>query len=123
MNRKWLLISLFTVSCGSAETDVQNEGHEHLSSAQMIPLIVDLQIIQEHYHNLFVRPDIYHDALDSASFFVFEKHHTTKEEFNQSLTYWSGMPDTLYAIYEAALDTVNFRINAHRATSNPESNP
>jgi hypothetical protein len=43
---------------------------------------------------------------------VFKNHQTTKAIFKENLMYWAEQPDTLYSIYEAALDTVNNRINA-----------
>lgn len=114
--KKWLAIAGFTLmACSSQET---KEPEFLIPKSDFIPLIVDLQILQEHYHHLFVRPDIYRDALDSASYFVFENYGATKQRFDQTLVYYSTKTDTLYAIYEAALDTLNFRINPMAAELN-----
>ena len=78
----------------------------------MIPLIVDIQILEEHYHRIYVNPEIYHDALDSASEHIFIAHGVSKSQFETSLGYYATQTDSLFGIYEAALDTINFRINA-----------
>ena len=77
----------------------------------MIVLICDVQILESHYYNRFQRENVYANALDSATFFIFEKHGVTKESFEENLYYYALQPDTLFSIYESALDTINNEIN------------
>ena len=107
--RKYLIIfGIALVACEQEQTVPDDLIARH----NIIPLIVDIQIIEEHYHRLFAKPDLYIDALDSASQVIFEEHDVTKLQFNNSIDYYAENADTLFSIYEAALDTINFRINA-----------
>lgn len=83
-----------------------------LEKEELIPLIVDLQVLESHFQRTFGRVDVIRDALDSSSIEIFEDHGTTKTAFENSLDYYSTVPDTLYSIYEAALDTINYRLDA-----------
>lgn len=75
---------------------------------------MDVQILESHFQRSFSRTDLYRDALDSSTQSIFIDHGTTKEIFNNSISYYSLNPDTLYSIYEAALDTINVRIDMGR---------
>jgi Domain of unknown function (DUF4296) len=102
-------ILFFLTSCKSEVSDVAPA--ELISADKMISLIIDLQILETHYNRLFQQPQLYKNALDSASSFVFEKHNVTKSQFDSSYTYYSNEPNTIYGIYEAALDSINFRLS------------
>ena len=82
-----------------------------IPSEIMIPLIVDLQILESHYQRTYTRPDLYKDALDSSSNLIFQNYDVTKADFDASFSYYSSDLDTIYSIYEAALDSINFRVN------------
>ena len=112
MKRFAIPIILFLAGCSGNETGASETPGNIIEKEDLIPLIVDIQVLQEHYHNVFVRPDVYRDALDSASTHVFEDHGVTKEDYDRSLNYYANQTDTIYSIFEAALDTVNFRMNA-----------
>lgn len=77
----------------------------------MVPLIVDLQILESHFQRQFGRVDLFKEALDSSSQSIFLDHGVTKESYERSLDFYTQTPDTLYVIYEAALDTINFRLD------------
>ncbi|MBD3638107.1 MAG: DUF4296 domain-containing protein [Crocinitomicaceae bacterium] len=76
----------------------------------MIPVIIDLQILESHYQRNFQRPNLYQDALDSASYFVFEKHGVEKEQFHSSFTYYSLDLPSMYLLLETTLDSINVRV-------------
>mgnify|MGYP000476130093 CR=1 FL=1 len=82
-----------------------------IPSEIIIPLIVDLQLLESHYQRTYIRPDLYKGALDSSSHLLFEEYNVTKADFDASFSYYASDRDTIYSIYEAALDTINFRIN------------
>lgn len=79
---------------------------------KLISVIVDLQILESHFQRQFSRVDLYRDALDSSSNLIYESHNITKNEFKESIDYYATYPDSLFIIYEAALDTISYRINA-----------
>jgi len=76
----------------------------------LIPIIVDLQVLESHYHRKYQNPDLYKDALDSASEVVFSNYSTNRETFELSFDHYSLEIDSMYYIYEAALDTINLRV-------------
>ncbi|MBL7897281.1 MAG: DUF4296 domain-containing protein [Crocinitomicaceae bacterium] len=96
-------------SCRAEESHVAPSNL--IPADKMISLIIDLQILETHYSRLFQQPQNYRTALDSASTFVFKKHLVTKPQFDSSFTYYSHESNTIYGIYEAALDSINFRLS------------
>ena len=72
---------------------------------------MDLQILESHFQRQFARVDLYRESLDSSSVSIFDDHGITKADFVESLTYYSTQADTLFLIYEAALDTINIRLD------------
>lgn len=111
MNKILILFSVVLIGCGADDTGEPVSPKDIISTEKMIPLIVDLQILESHYQRLYLRPNLYKSALDSASSFVFEKHAVTKNQFNSSFNYYAADVNVIYSIYEAALDTINFRVN------------
>jgi hypothetical protein len=111
--RYWLFSILFLLPFSCSNKQEKHLPEVLLNRAELIDLIVDVQLLESHYHSLYQRPEVYANALDSATFYVFKKHHTTKKIFKDNLLYWTNEPDTLFHIYEVALDTVNNRINIH----------
>ena len=118
--RKSVYILVFlALSCGSAP--IQQKPTGVLEKEEIIPLIVDLQILESHFQRQFARIDLYRDALDSSSVSIFENHEISKETFESSIDYYSSTPDSLYSIYEAALDSIKFRLD--RVNSEPVTTP
>ena len=81
---------------------------------QLVPVIIDLQIIESHYQKMYQRPNLYKRALDSASYFVFEKHEVTKEQFETSYLYYAMDLPVMYMILETTLDSLNYRVSGQR---------
>jgi hypothetical protein len=108
--KKLLLIPLiFSFSC-SGEDSGMNAPANLIPSDKMIPLIVDLQILESHFQRTFNRPDLYKDALDSSSLLIFEKHKVSRSQFDSSYSFYASDAHVIYKIYEAALDSLNFAI-------------
>ncbi|MEX1000717.1 MAG: DUF4296 domain-containing protein [Crocinitomicaceae bacterium] len=82
-----------------------------MEEEELIPVIIDLQVLESHYHRKFQRPNAYKVALDSASYFIFEKHGITQEVFESNYTYYSFDVDEMYRIYETVLDSINLRVS------------
>jgi len=106
----YILVSFFILGCESKQPIEQPSIL--LNKSQLIGVIVDVQILESHYNNMFQRKQVYANALDSATYFVFENHNINKSIFKENLKYYSHQPDTLFGIYESALDTINNRINS-----------
>ena len=107
-----IIVMLFVItSCNS--NDVVSKPNTYLNKKDMISVIVDVQILESHYHNKFQRPNVYANALDSATLTVFKNHNITKQIFKDNLTFYAINQDSLYKMYEAALDTINNKINSN----------
>ena len=78
---------------------------------EMIPVMIDLQILESHYQKRYQRANLFKDALDSASYFVFERHEVTKDQFERSYEFYSMDLQVMYLLLETTLDSVNFRVN------------
>ncbi|MCH2233420.1 MAG: DUF4296 domain-containing protein [Crocinitomicaceae bacterium] len=101
---------LALISCDSDQS--RNDYVEpDIARENFIPVLVDLHVIESHYHRMYSRPDIYKQALDSASQIIFDKHEITREEYSTALEMYSYSSDTIYKIYEAAMDTITIRIS------------
>ena len=121
MMRKTLIpICLLITTCTEVEAPTQPENL--ISKEVIVPLIVDLKVLEQHFHHLYLRPDVYAGALDSSSFYIFQSYGVTREAFSSSLNYYSQDADSLFLIFESALDTINLRVSAPSATA-PVPNP
>ena len=113
MKLKFLIgLTIISLTSCESEWDIDNYVEPDIPREEFIPVLVDLHVIESHYHRLYSRPDIYKDALDSASQVIFDKHGVTREEYSTALEMYSYSSDTIYKIYEAALDTITIRISA-----------
>ncbi|NOQ73922.1 MAG: DUF4296 domain-containing protein [Crocinitomix sp.] len=112
------ILTLLLLSCGGDATE--ELPADILEREALIPVLVDLQILESHYQRQFARVDLYRDALDSSSLSIFADHGISKDQFTTSLDYYSTQPDTLFIIYEAALDSIKFRMNANNVSEDSE---
>ena len=111
-----LVLALFFGMFLSCDTLVKVESVKpavFLSKNEMITILVDVQQLESHYHNKFQRPNVYANALDSATQIVFKKYDITKDVFKENLTYYALNQDTLFSVYEGVLDAVNNQINSN----------
>jgi len=109
--KHWLIISVLAVlmACGDEAPDPIPA--DVMEKEDMIPLIVDLQILESHFQRQFGRVDLFKSALDSSSESIFVDHGVDRVIYEKSLNFYAENPDTLYVIYEAALDTINFSLD------------
>ncbi|UKN00404.1 DUF4296 domain-containing protein [Paracrocinitomix mangrovi] len=117
-----IILSSLMLACGSGEsTNVPIQRPDNLLPLdQIIPVIIDLQILESHYQRMYQRPNMYKEALDSASTFVFEDHQISSEQFRSSYEYYACDVPTLFFIYETALDSVNTRVTLRQQQNNPQ---
>lgn len=104
------IVFLLFFSCSDQRQDQVPDSV--VNKHDLIPVIVDLELLESHFQRQFSRVELYRDALDSSSQLIFREHKMTKAIFEESIAYYASDPDTLFSIYEAALDTINFRLSA-----------
>ena len=107
-----IFVILFVMNSCNTD-DVVSKPNTFLNKEDMISVIVDVQILESHYHNKFQRPNVYANALDSATLSIFKDHKITKQIFKENLTFYAINQDSLYNMYESALDTINNKINSN----------
>jgi hypothetical protein len=108
--RKAFYIGFIALFSCSGETQTVRPG-DLIPTEKMIPLIVDLQVLESYYEKAYVIPAQFRDQLDSSSMLLFEDYGVTKDQFDRSYSFYATDAVTIYALYEAALDSINFRIN------------
>ena len=104
------LLFICFVSCKEDQTELKPSVF--LEKEEMVDVLVDVQMLEAHYHNKYQRPNVYANALDSATYIVLKRHNITKKIFKDNLIFYAQIPDTLFVLYEIALDTINNRINS-----------
>lgn len=97
------------VGCSANKTE--EKPATILPKEKVISVLIDLQVLESHFQRTFKRQELYRDALDSSSQSIFESHQISKVQFDSAFNYYAGNPDTLYLIYEAALDSINYKID------------
>lgn len=110
------LIALLVLSCQRGPEAPIERPKDLISTERLIEVIIDLQVLESHYQRQFQRPGTYQKALDSASYFVFERHKVTEDQFERSYEYYAMDVNSMFQIYEAVLDTVNLRISDTEVT-------
>jgi len=115
--QKFFYIVSLSILAACGNSTIEKKPEAIMEKEEIIPIIVDLQILESHFQRQFSRVDLYRDALDSSSASVFKQHGVSKGEFSSSLDYYAGIPDTLFTIYEAALDSIKFRMNQRSTIS------
>lgn len=106
----FIFYSAFLLFSCSKEGSKSNQ-QDVLPKEVFVPLLVDLQVLESYYQIVYNRPNAYRNALDSASYFVFQKHNASRQSFEYSFSHYSQDLNELYTIYESALDSLTFRIN------------
>jgi hypothetical protein len=99
---------LFFAACTATDEEIAVTPPEDLlPEVKIMDIIIDLQILESHYQFRYQRPDVYKNALDSASYYVYQKHGTNEDQYVRSFNYYAHDIDKMYLIYEATLDSVN----------------
>jgi glutathionyl-hydroquinone reductase len=113
-----IILCLGFIAC-SEEVEERPVPVGLISETDIIPIIIDVQLLESHYQRLYSRPDAYKGALDSASNIAFENNGVTRAQFADSYDYYSQDAEGMFYLYEATLDTINQRIADRQQQINP----
>jgi hypothetical protein len=108
---KKIIFGGFVLLIACSDEQVSEAPKNLLKKPDLISVLIDLHILESHFQREYSRPDMYRDALDSSSVSIFKSHNTTKANFEESLDYYALNPESLHSIYEAALDSINYRMS------------
>ncbi len=98
------LLSMIT----SCKDQVEMRNNENLIPRELlIKVLIDLEIMEAYYEQVHKRPPIYKTTLDSASRQILIEYDITEKQLKNTLTFYSESPDSLYALYEQTLDSIN----------------
>ena len=110
MKKLYAILSLGLIAC-SGELEERPKPADLISQSDLIPLLIEVQMVESHYQRLYSRPDVFKEAFDSATNIVFEDHDISRSQFEGSYDYYSQDPNEMFSLYEATLDTLNMRIS------------
>jgi hypothetical protein len=99
-----LLFGLLSCTNG----DVDNE-QRRLNEEQFISVYEEILLIERYYQSKLGLPNLYKNELEKASEKIFDKHHTTKSNFEKSFEYYARDPQRLHKIQEKIIDRLNKR--------------
>lgn len=74
--------------------------------------MVDLQVMESYFEQTYYQPERYKKALDSSSELIFTSYQVSRADFDSSYSWYASNPDLIYKLYEAALDSVNFKLSS-----------
>lgn len=100
-----LIFILVLVSCQNEQQRAVPD--DLLPENEFISLLIDLEIMEAYYEQVHKRPILYKTTLDSASRQIIADHNTTEVALKNTMNYYSAMPDSLFYLYEKALDSIN----------------
>lgn len=114
---------LFLSFMGILPACTQESGEEIpenlIPQNQMIPIMVDLQVLESHFQLNYGHAAGFKHALDSSSQLIFQGHGVTREQFESSFDYYAADANRIQPLYVAALDSINFALSAlSEASSN-----
>lgn len=84
--------------------DKKSINHNLLPKETMVSIIVEIELVQaafkvENQENKF--------NLDSISNTVFKNHHTTKQQFDENMLYYSKSPQEMESIYNDVITSIS----------------
>jgi hypothetical protein len=102
----YLLITLAVVSCGPSE----DPAPENLiSQEKMIQLLIDMHLAEGKAFAMDVGQDSSKVLSAILGAEALQKHNTTEQVFLESYNYYLTREQEMYTIYQAVLDSLNFR--------------
>ncbi|MFD1550909.1 hypothetical protein DNU06_05095 [Putridiphycobacter roseus] len=110
--RYWGVLLVFLFGCNSKNTELPPA--DLIEKDLLIETIIDLEIMEAYYEQVHKRPKVYRKTLDSASNQILREKGLDKNQMESTLAYYSNTPDSLYQLYEAALDTINNMVNFNK---------
>ena len=91
----------FITSCGESEIQVPQEV---ISADQMIPILVDVHIVEGARNGSLILGDT--NDIEDYYAKIYEKYSITEETFKRSFSFFNSEPDLFIPIYEKVLDSL-----------------
>ena len=107
-----VILLLLVMSC-APDTEIAVPT-DLIPSDQLISITIDLETVEAYFEQVHKKPLLYRDALDSSTSLVLKEHGVTREQLESSLDYYIACKDSIYLLYEAALDSVNNTVNSNK---------
>jgi hypothetical protein len=101
MKRIGIIILLFITSCGEREIQVPQEV---ISADQMIPILVDVHIVEGARNGSLILGDT--NDIEDYYAKIYEKYSITEETFKHSFSFYNSNPNLFIPIYEKVLDSL-----------------
>ncbi|MFK8039478.1 MAG: DUF4296 domain-containing protein [Crocinitomicaceae bacterium] len=99
---------------GCTEKTTSHVPDDLIPQKEFIALLIDLEIMEAYYEQVHKRPQLYKTTVDSASRLILAEKGISEKQLENTLEYYSSMPDTLYNLYEIALDSINSMVNKNK---------
>ncbi|MAZ97041.1 MAG: hypothetical protein CMP53_05920 [Flavobacteriales bacterium] len=101
MRKFGIIALLFVTSCGENETQVPSEV---ISVEQMIPILVDVHIVEGARNGTLILGDT--NDIEDYYAKIYEKYNISEEKFKRSFSFYNGEPELFIPIYEKVLDSL-----------------
>ena len=101
MRKFGILVLLIITSCGESEINVPKEV---ISAEQMIPILVDVHIVEGARNGTLILGDT--NDIEDYYAKIYEKYNITEETFKRSFSFYNSEPDLFIPIYEKVLDSL-----------------
>lgn len=101
MRKFGILVLLIITSCGESEIPVPQEV---ISAEQMIPILVDVHIVEGARNGTLILGDT--NDIEDYYAKIYEKYNITEETFKSSFSFYNSEPDLFIPIYEKVLDSL-----------------
>jgi hypothetical protein len=102
----YLLITLTAISCGPA---VDPPPANLIPKVEMIQLLIDMHLAEGKAFAMDVGQDSSKVLSAILGAEALQKHNTTEQVFLESYNYYLTREQEMYTIYQAVLDSLNFR--------------
>ena len=101
MRKFGIIVLLIITSCGESEIHVPKEV---ISAEQMIPILVDVHIVEGARNGTLILGDT--NDIEDYYAKIYEKYNITEETFKRSFSFYNSEPDLFIPIYEKVLDSL-----------------
>ena len=101
MRKLGIIVLLIITSCSESEIHVPQEI---ISAEQMIPILVDVHIVEGARNGTLILGDT--NDIEDYYAKIYEKHNISEEMFKRSFSFFNSEPDLFITIYEKVLDSL-----------------
>lgn len=100
-----IFCTVLLLSCGG---ETEEEQPENLIKKEIFTeMILELQLIEAHLNEVRMDQSVIRDSANNFFQEVYEKHGTSFEGFNTTMSYYASQPEELQGIYEAVLESLS----------------